>query len=136
MWGHEVRSAYDGTTGLALAAAFQPERVLLDIVMPDMNGLELTQQIAATRESEGLFLVAITGRTDEGHRLQCEVAGIDLFLIKPVSSFDPESTLLWEVEYALRARQERSIQLEVSETFQQTTGAESNWSTQSTCPAV
>ena len=33
-WGHDVRRAYDGTTGLALAIAYQPDVLLLDIVMP------------------------------------------------------------------------------------------------------
>ena len=35
IWGHDVRRAYDGTTGLALAAAYQPDVLLLDIVMPE-----------------------------------------------------------------------------------------------------
>ena len=44
-WGHDVRRAYDGKAGLALAAAYQPDVLLLDIMMPDMSGLEVARQM-------------------------------------------------------------------------------------------
>ena len=52
VWGHDVRRAYDGTTGLALAAAYQPDVLLLDIMMPNMSGLELARQVRQTGSFE------------------------------------------------------------------------------------
>jgi PleD family two-component response regulator len=44
-WGHDVRRAYDGATGLALAAAYQPDVLLLDIIMPEISGFEMAMQV-------------------------------------------------------------------------------------------
>ncbi len=101
-WGHDVRRAYDGTTGLALAAAFQPDVLLLDIFMPNMSGLELAVQVRQQARLNDCFMIAVTGRTDAGHRLQCEEAGIDLFLIKPVDPSILQTLLILESEYVLR----------------------------------
>ena len=83
-WGHDVRRAYDGTTGMALAAAYQPDVLLLDIIMPGINGLELAWQVRRQVRLNDCLIIAVTGRADAEHRLQCDKAGVDLFLIKPV----------------------------------------------------
>ena len=83
-WGHDIRRAYDGTTGLALAAAYQPDVLLLDIIMPGINGLELAQQVRRQLRLNDCLIIAVTGRTDAEQRNQCHKAGVDLFLVKPV----------------------------------------------------
>lgn len=110
IWGHEVRLAYDGSTALALAAVYQPDIVLLDVIMPQMNGLELAAELRQIAGLQERFLVAVTGRTDEEHRLQCEAAGIDLLLIKPVAPSILKTLLTWEFEYALRAKHDIATQ--------------------------
>lgn len=105
IWGHEVWQAYDGRTALALAAGYEPDIVLLDILMPKMNGLQFATQLRQIAGLQKCFLVAMTGRTDSTHRSLCEAAGIDLFLIKPVAAAILKTLLTWESEYALRARQ-------------------------------
>jgi two-component system OmpR family response regulator len=105
-WGHDVRLAYDGATGLALAIAYQPDVLLLDIVMPNMSGLELALRVRQQARLNDCFLIAISGRTDAGHRLQCEEAGIDLFLIKPVGPSILQTLLLLESDYVLRTRED------------------------------
>ena len=110
IWGHEVRQAYDGKSALALAATYEPEIVLLDILMPQMNGLQFATQLRQIAGLEKCFLVAITGRTDPDHRSLCEAAGIDLFLIKPVAPAILKTLLTWESEYVLRARHHEAKQ--------------------------
>ena len=104
-WGHDVRHAYDGATGMELAAAFRPNVLLLDLVMSGASGLALAQQMQRQARVGNCLLIAVTGRTDAGHRLQCEEAGIDLFLVKPVDLSFLRSLLAVESEYLLRARQ-------------------------------
>jgi two-component system, OmpR family, response regulator len=104
-WGHDVRRAYDGATGLALASAYQPDVLLLDIVMPNMSGLELALKVRHHACLNDCFMIAVTGCTDAKYRLQCEEAGIDLFLIKPVAPSILEKLLIWESEYVSRSRQ-------------------------------
>jgi CheY-like chemotaxis protein len=105
LWGHDVRRTYDGASGLALAATYQPDVLLLDLVMPNMSGLELARKVRKQVRSNDCFIVAITGRTDAGLRRQYEKAGIDLFLIKPVGPQILKTLLVWEFEYLLRSKQ-------------------------------
>lgn len=85
IWGHEVRRAYDGVTSLALAAAFRPDVLLLEMLMPDVSGFEVAMQVRRQDRLKHCFIVAITGRTDAKHRSRCYEAGVDLFLIKPIA---------------------------------------------------
>jgi CheY-like chemotaxis protein len=96
IWGHDVRHAYDGVTGLALAAAFRPDVLLLDILMPDVSGIEVAIQMRRQRRLEHCFIVAVTGRTDAKHRSQCYEAGVDLVLIKPVAPPHLQTLLMLE----------------------------------------
>jgi CheY-like chemotaxis protein len=84
IWGHDVRRTYDGTFGMALAAAYQPDVLLFDLNMSGVNGVELGRQLRRQARVNHCLLIATTGRTDAGHRLQCAEARFDLFLIKPV----------------------------------------------------
>jgi len=104
VWGHDVRRAYDGATGLALAAAYQPDVLLLDIVMFGISGLELAMQVRRQARLNDCLMIAVTGRTDAEHRRQCAEAGIDLFLVKPVDLSFLQTLLTVESEYRLRSR--------------------------------
>ena len=110
-WGHDVRQAYDANIGLALAAAYQPDVLLLDLVMSGVSGLALSRQVRRQAHVNGCLMIAVTGRTDTAHRLQCEEAGIDLFLVKPVDLSFVRTLLAEESEYLLRARQYAESQL-------------------------
>ena len=104
-WGHDFRRAYEGTTGLELAAAYQPNVVLVDIIMSGMSGLELARQVRQQVCLNDCLIIAVTGRADEQRRRQCEKAGIDLVLIKPVDPPVLETLLMLESEY-VRSRQD------------------------------
>jgi two-component system alkaline phosphatase synthesis response regulator PhoP len=84
LWRHDVRQAYDGVTGLALASGFRPDVRLLDMLMPNMSGIEVTLQVRRQERLKHCFIVAITARTDLKHRRRCYEAGTDLVLIKPI----------------------------------------------------
>jgi CheY-like chemotaxis protein len=95
-WGYHVRRAYDGKTGLTLAAAFRPDVLLLDMLMPNVDGFEVAMQVRRQVRLKNCFIIAVTGRTDAPHRAQCYEAGVDLFLIKPVSPSDMQTLLSLE----------------------------------------
>ena len=133
VWGHDVRRTYDGPTGLALAAAYKPDVLLLDIIMPGMSGLEVARRVRQQTRLNDCFMIAVTGRTDAGHGLQCEEAGIDLFLIKPVTPSILQALLIWEYEYVLRSRQHAETYNVLSTTFEQLTDSNSHTATQLSC---
>jgi CheY-like chemotaxis protein len=82
--GHEVRTAYDGQTALALARIEAPDVVICDVSMPGMGGYELAHRL---REDLGLrdsLLVALSGYAEDEDRHRSQEAGFNAHLAKPV----------------------------------------------------
>ena len=98
-WGHDCRVAFDGATGLESAADFQPDVVMLDLAMPNGNGIELTAQLRQRACFTHCLIVAVTGCTDAGTKMQVEDAGANLFLIKPVCPAVLQTLLSMEAAY-------------------------------------
>jgi PAS domain S-box-containing protein len=85
MSGHEVRTAYDGHTGLEQAAEFRPEVIFLDLGMPGMDGYETARRVRQLQGMENIKLVALTGWGQEEDRRRSQEAGFDAHIVKPVS---------------------------------------------------
>jgi signal transduction histidine kinase/CheY-like chemotaxis protein len=83
MGGHEVRCCYDGQTGLAEAETFRPEAVLLDIGLPELDGLEVARRLRALELSPRPLLVALTGYGQADDLRRSREAGFDHHLVKP-----------------------------------------------------
>ncbi len=81
--GHEVSLTYDGPSALEVAETFQPQVVLLDIGMPEMDGYQVAERLRS-RGGADLVLVAITGYGQEADRRRSRAAGFDHHLVKPV----------------------------------------------------
>jgi signal transduction histidine kinase/ActR/RegA family two-component response regulator len=82
--GNEVRTAYDGREGVAVADEFRPEVILMDLGMPNMNGYEATREIRRFDWGGGVMIVALTGWGQDEDRRRTEEAGFDRHLVKPV----------------------------------------------------
>jgi putative two-component system response regulator len=82
--GFEVRDASDGASALAECAGFSPDLILLDILMPGMNGFEVCRRIKATPETRLTPVVLITGLSATEDRIEGINAGADDFLSKPI----------------------------------------------------
>ncbi len=84
MFGHEVKAAYSGQAALETAVEYQPDFVLLDIGLPDMNGYEVAQHLRQQQQTKNVSLFAMTGYGQDSDRQRSEEAGMDLHLVKPV----------------------------------------------------
>src|SRR5690606_17883782 len=84
--GFAVRTASDGATGLAMARSGEVDLVLLDIVMPGMDGYEVLEQIAADRELQHLPVIMLTSLDERESITRCIEAGAWDHVPKP---FDP-----------------------------------------------
>jgi signal transduction histidine kinase len=86
--GHDVRTAHDGLEALAVARAFQPEVVLLDLGMPSMDGYETARHLRRLSWGKQARLIALTGWGQQQDRIRTAEAGFDVHLVKPVSEPD------------------------------------------------
>jgi len=83
--GHEVREARDGTSGLALAAESLPDVAVIDLGLPDIDGLEVARRLRSTQGKRRLALVALTGFGGPADQRRALDAGFDVHLTKPVT---------------------------------------------------
>ena len=80
--GYEVFTASDGPSGLKSAQAFKPDLIILDIMLPGMDGIELLTRLR--RESEA-YVILLTARTEETDRIVGLTVGADDYVTKPFS---------------------------------------------------
>ena len=86
--GQDVRVAYGGQEGLAVASEWQPEVAVIDIGMPDINGYEVCRRIRSQSWGQHTLLVACTGWGQFQDRQRAAAAGFDVHLVKPI---EPEA---------------------------------------------
>jgi len=78
----EVLSAFDGKTGLQIARSEQPDVIILDLMLPDMDGLDVCR---ALRQRSDVFIIMLTARVEEADRLIGLELGADDYVTKPFS---------------------------------------------------
>lgn len=82
--GYEVASAEDGIKGVKLAAKFQPDVILLDIMMPNQDGVETCRQIRENPELKNSFIIFLTARSEEYSEVAAFDVGADDYITKPI----------------------------------------------------
>src|SRR5262245_3106710 len=83
-FGVTVDKAYSGGMAIELARATAPDLILLDLVMPDMDGYQVARELQAGRLLQTTQLVAVSGLDQPIDKAHCAEAGFDLHLTKPV----------------------------------------------------
>lgn len=82
--GYDVRTAIDGQVAVDTARKFHPDLVLLDIMMPKMDGVEACRQIRAIPELANTFIVFLTARSEEYSEVAAFDVGADDYITKPI----------------------------------------------------
>lgn len=98
--GYEVLTAVDGPSGLKSALTFKPDLVILDLMLPGMDGIELLSRLR--RESD-VYVIMLTAKTEETDKIVGLSVGADDYVTKP---FSPRE-LTARVKAALRRIQTR-----------------------------
>lgn len=80
---YRVLTAYDGQQGWTLTQSHLPDIVISDVMMPRMDGYELTNLIKSTAETEHIAVILLTARTSQDDRLEGLQKGADDYLVKP-----------------------------------------------------
>ncbi|MEX1670620.1 twitching motility response regulator PilH [Zhongshania guokunii] len=84
--GYEVITAESGEQGIALVRQEKPDVVLMDIVMPGLNGFQATRQLSRDPETSGIPVIIVTTKDQETDRLWGQRQGAKGYLTKPVDS--------------------------------------------------
>lgn len=92
--------AYDGEETLAKVESFQPDVILLDVMMPKRSGFEVCQQLKSDPKTSSIMILMVTALNELGDIERAVQAGTDDFLSKPVNK--PE--LIKRVENMLRLK--------------------------------
>jgi DNA-binding response OmpR family regulator len=89
--GHDAIVAYDGATGLEMAAAEKPELILSDIAMPGLDGFEVARRIRSNHDLDKTAIVAVTGTLPR--RPAKNQYTFDDYVIKPFEFEDLEKVI-------------------------------------------
>ena len=80
--GYEIYTVSDGEAGLKAARAFKPDLIVLDVMLPGMDGIELLTRLR--RESD-VYVIMLTARTEETDKIVGLTVGADDYVTKPFS---------------------------------------------------
>ena len=103
--GHNLLSPTDGITGLSLAREAQPALIVLDLMLPGMDGLEICRTL---RQESDVPIVMLTARADEEDRLAGPDIGADAYVTKPFSPRELAARIRAVVRRTARDGQETS----------------------------
>jgi class 3 adenylate cyclase/CheY-like chemotaxis protein len=99
--GYEIAEAADGEEALAAAYQYRPDLILLDVMMPKIDGVEVCRQLKADESLSFMPIILVTARSDTKDIVAGLEAGADEYLVKPVD----QMALLARVKSVLRQKQ-------------------------------
>ncbi|HHW85032.1 MAG TPA: response regulator, partial [Chloroflexi bacterium] len=85
--GHRVLAVADGETGLALALAEKPALIVLDLMLPGLDGWEITRRLRQSSDPAiaNVYILMLTARVEEADRIVGFTVGADDYMVKPFS---------------------------------------------------
>lgn len=98
--GYDARVVYGGQRALEEARHYRPHLMIVDFLMPDINGLEVTMRLRSDPQQDYIPVIMITAQDEERKRLQSMLSGADDYLAKPVNDLE----LLVRVQALLRTK--------------------------------
>lgn len=106
--GFHALVARDGPSALELIERGNIELVLLDVMMPGMDGIEVCRRVREQLRNRDITIVFVTALSDRDSRLRAKVAGANDFLVKPIDSYE----LSFRVENWMKLRSLQALERE------------------------
>jgi twitching motility two-component system response regulator PilH len=95
--GYDILTADNGKAGVEEAKRARPDLILMDVVMPDMNGFQATRQLGKDPETAGIPVIIVTTKDQETDKAWGKRQGATEYIVKPVAA----SELVTKVKAAL-----------------------------------
>lgn len=83
--GHDPVGAYSGDDGLVLAKIEQPELMILDLMMPDVDGYEVCRRVRSHPDLKALPIIIVSARTDQSAIEKAIDSGANVYMTKPIN---------------------------------------------------
>ena len=112
--GYDVVSAYDGVEALEKIAAEKPEMIILDVMMPRMDGFEVLKELRAKAETKDIPVIMLTAKAQDADIFKGWSSGVDSYLTKP---FNPRELLAF-VERILQSLEHPATEYDSETTWE------------------
>src|SRR5512135_2475193 len=89
----EVIPAINGTEALLLAQSQKPDLIILDVMMPDLDGFEVTRRLRASSETSNIPILMFTAKTQITDKIAGFNCGVDIYLTKPVHTVELQANV-------------------------------------------
>lgn len=86
--GHETLSAINGLEGIQKAESDQPDLILMDVVMPELNGFQATRKITSNDKTKHIPVILVTTKDQDTDKIWGERQGAKGYLVKPPAEQD------------------------------------------------
>ncbi len=106
MTGHEVKGFADGASFFSALKKEKPDLILLDIMLPGMDGVEILQRLKAVRETENIPVIMATAKGAEHEKVRSLDIGADDYLVKPFGMMEMVSRVKAVLRRCKRAENE------------------------------
>lgn len=98
-WGYETKICVNSTEVFGCVVDFQPDVILLDIMLPGMNGYAICNKLKTAAETHTIPIIILTALNNMEDRMQAYDMGADAFLSKPVKYQELKNRVEWAVRY-------------------------------------
>ena len=105
----EVAMAMDGRTGLELIRETQPHAVVMDIMMPEMNGIDVLRALKQSEDTSDIPVILLTVKSDINSKISGFVAGASRYMTKPFDIDDLVSNVRNAIQQKSMKQQQYSI---------------------------
>ena len=82
--GYEVKIASNGLEGISIATEFYPDLILLDVMMPEMDGVEVCQKLKENPKTKDILICFLSARSEDYSQIAGLEAGADDYVTKPI----------------------------------------------------
>ncbi|MHC1758900.1 MAG: response regulator [Negativicutes bacterium] len=110
-WGHDVYKVYQGMEAIEFAVRNQPDVILLDVMLPGMNGFEVCRELKRNPKTNNIHIIMLTALNDVEDRIRGFKVGADSFITKPANYN--------ELKYIIASRLKRKQAIDGMESQQQ-----------------
>ncbi len=97
--GHDIETAFNGAEALEKAGFFKPDLLILDVMMPGMDGFEVARHVRENADLDNVKIVFLTAKGTQRDKATGYASGAEYYLVKPFDNDELVQTITEIIEY-------------------------------------